>query len=136
MDMLDRMQTGRFKVFKHLNDWFEEFRLYHRKDGGLQGARRLDVRHPLRAHDAALCGDNKPAAAAFNIASRPTGWMNAYTDHRQKWNWSERSRDQSLAERAARHQRGLASRSAKAATDRSGTGGRAAATFWHIRAVS
>ena len=24
---------GRFKVFKHLLDWFEEFRLYHRKDG-------------------------------------------------------------------------------------------------------
>lgn len=33
MDMLDRMQTGRFKVARHLNDWFEEFRLYHR-DGG------------------------------------------------------------------------------------------------------
>jgi len=33
MDMLDRMQTGRFKVFDTLNDWFEEFRLYHRKDG-------------------------------------------------------------------------------------------------------
>jgi len=33
MDMLDRMQTGRFKVFRHLNDWWEEFRLYHRKDG-------------------------------------------------------------------------------------------------------
>ena len=33
MDMLVRMQTGRFKVFKHLNDWWEEFRLYHRKDG-------------------------------------------------------------------------------------------------------
>lgn len=33
MEMLDRMQTGRLKVFKHLNDWFEEFRLYHRKDG-------------------------------------------------------------------------------------------------------
>jgi hypothetical protein len=33
MEMLDRMQTGRFKVFKHLNDWFEEFRLFHRKDG-------------------------------------------------------------------------------------------------------
>lgn len=31
--MLERMQTGRFKVFRHLNDWFEEFRLYHRKDG-------------------------------------------------------------------------------------------------------
>jgi phage terminase large subunit-like protein len=33
MDMLDRMQTGRWKVFAHLEDWFEEFRLYHRKDG-------------------------------------------------------------------------------------------------------
>lgn len=33
MDLLDRMQTGRLKVFGHLNDWFEEFRMYHRKDG-------------------------------------------------------------------------------------------------------
>lgn len=33
MDMLDRMQTGRLKVFKHLTEWFEEFRMYHRKDG-------------------------------------------------------------------------------------------------------
>ncbi len=33
MQMLTRMQTGHFKVFKHLNDWFDEFRLYHRKDG-------------------------------------------------------------------------------------------------------
>ena len=33
MEMLDRFQTGRFKVAKHLTDWWEEFRLYHRKDG-------------------------------------------------------------------------------------------------------
>lgn len=33
LDMLDRMQTGRFKVFSHLTAWIEEFRLYHRKDG-------------------------------------------------------------------------------------------------------
>lgn len=33
MDMLDRMQTGRLKVFSNLADWFEEFRLYHRKNG-------------------------------------------------------------------------------------------------------
>ena len=35
-EMLTRMQTMRFRVFSHLNDWFEEFRLYHRappKDG-------------------------------------------------------------------------------------------------------
>lgn len=31
--MLQRMQTGKFKVFSTCNDWFEEFRLYHRKDG-------------------------------------------------------------------------------------------------------
>lgn len=32
-EMLERMQTGRWKVFDHLEDWFAEFRLYHRKDG-------------------------------------------------------------------------------------------------------
>src|SRR5262245_8938358 len=33
MEMLERMQTGRLKVFAYLAEWFEEFRLYHRKDG-------------------------------------------------------------------------------------------------------
>jgi len=33
MQMLDRIETGRLKVFSHLNDWFEELRLYHRKEG-------------------------------------------------------------------------------------------------------
>jgi hypothetical protein len=33
MDMLDRMQTGRLKVFRHLEEWLSEFRLYHREDG-------------------------------------------------------------------------------------------------------
>ncbi|SDP08776.1 terminase large (ATPase) subunit and inactivated derivatives [Phyllobacterium sp. OV277] len=33
MDMLDRMQTGRFKVFSTCIEWLEERRLYHRKDG-------------------------------------------------------------------------------------------------------
>lgn len=32
-EMLDRMQTGKLKVFEHIEDWFDEFRLYHRKDG-------------------------------------------------------------------------------------------------------
>jgi hypothetical protein len=31
--MLDRMRTGKLKVFKEHLDWWEEFRLYHRKDG-------------------------------------------------------------------------------------------------------
>ena len=33
MEMLDRMQTGRWKVFSTCGAWFGEFRLYHRKNG-------------------------------------------------------------------------------------------------------
>jgi hypothetical protein len=33
MMMLDRMRTGKLKVFKEHLDWWEESRLYHRKDG-------------------------------------------------------------------------------------------------------
>lgn len=33
MDLLERMQSGRLKVNKYFTEWFEEFRLYHRKEG-------------------------------------------------------------------------------------------------------
>ena len=33
MDMLQRMEDGKFLVFSTLSDWWEEFRMYHRKDG-------------------------------------------------------------------------------------------------------
>lgn len=33
LDMLERMQTGRWKVFSTCGGWFQEFRLYHREDG-------------------------------------------------------------------------------------------------------
>ena len=33
MEMLDRMQTGRWKVFSTCGGWLGEFRLYHRLDG-------------------------------------------------------------------------------------------------------
>lgn len=33
MEMLDRMQTGRWKVFRTCGAWMAEFRLYHRKNG-------------------------------------------------------------------------------------------------------
>lgn len=32
-ECFERMMTGRLKVFRHLNEWFEEKRMYHRKDG-------------------------------------------------------------------------------------------------------
>lgn len=33
IDMLDRMQTGRLKVFSNLGGWLSEFRIYHRDKG-------------------------------------------------------------------------------------------------------
>jgi len=33
MAMLQSMEAGKFKVFSTLSDWFEEFRMYHRKSG-------------------------------------------------------------------------------------------------------
>ena len=33
MAMLQKIEAGKFKVFNTLGDWFEEFRMYHRKDG-------------------------------------------------------------------------------------------------------
>jgi phage terminase large subunit-like protein len=35
MEMLERMRTSRLRVAEHLADWWEEYRLYHRKDGKL-----------------------------------------------------------------------------------------------------
>ncbi|MFQ5471544.1 MAG: terminase large subunit domain-containing protein [Dehalococcoidia bacterium] len=33
LEMLQYMQTGRWKVFENLEPWFQEFHVYHRKDG-------------------------------------------------------------------------------------------------------
>jgi hypothetical protein len=35
LEMIERMQTVRLKVFCHLLVWFEEFRTYYRKNGAL-----------------------------------------------------------------------------------------------------
>jgi phage terminase large subunit-like protein len=73
-EMLDRMQTGRLKVFSNLAEWFEEFRLYHRKDGkivkeadDLLSATRYGVmmlRHALLPP--ALRSENRKKAMARN----------------------------------------------------------------------
>ncbi len=34
-EMLDRMRSGRLKIATHLDDWFQEFELYHRDNGKL-----------------------------------------------------------------------------------------------------
>lgn len=73
-DMLDRMQTGRWKVFSHLNDWFEEFRMYHRKDGLIVKVGEDTIsasRYALMMKRFAI---TKPKAKK-PIAEEATGWM-------------------------------------------------------------
>jgi hypothetical protein len=55
--MNTRLEGGRFKIFSHLSDWFEEYRMYHRKDSlivkehdDLMSATRvgiMDLRHAI-----------------------------------------------------------------------------------------
>lgn len=78
MDLLDRMQGGRLKVFEHLGDWFEEFRLYHRKDGkvvkfkdDLMSATRYAA---MSLRFARIAG---PVAEKTGRGRSPGGWMAA-----------------------------------------------------------
>jgi phage terminase large subunit-like protein len=79
-EMLERMQTGRFKVFAHLLDWWEEFGLYHRKDGlivkegdDLMAATRYAV---MMKRFATIKAKLQPARNSVNRGSgRPGGWQ-------------------------------------------------------------
>jgi phage terminase large subunit-like protein len=80
-DMLDRFQTGRLKVFAHLADWFEEFNLYHRKDGlivkehdDLMAATRYAC---MMRRFAKTKADLKPRRerVMMESASSPNSWM-------------------------------------------------------------
>lgn len=71
MEMLDRMQTGRFKVFSTCQEWFQEFRMYHRKDGQiskLKDDRICASRYALMMKRFAI---TKPQLR--RIVRRPTG---------------------------------------------------------------
>ena len=80
MDMLDRMQTGRLKVAKHLHDWWDEFRLYHREDGkivklddDLMSATRIGLMMLRKA-----ATQNKPAGPVvpgFRASHSSTGML-------------------------------------------------------------
>lgn len=75
-EMLDRMLTGRWKVFDHLEDWFSEFRMYHRKEGLI--VKLMDDR--LSASRYAMMmrryADTPPSAsAAVPVYRGAGGWM-------------------------------------------------------------
>jgi phage terminase large subunit-like protein len=85
-EMLTRMQTMRLKVFSHLADWFEEFRLYHRKDGiivkdgdDLMAATRyaLMMRRYARTHEEAGVMVKRGASlpvVAFGVFDHEVGY--------------------------------------------------------------
>ena len=79
-DMLQRMETGRFKVFKSQHEWFEEFRLYHRDEGKIV-ALRDDLMSATRY-----------ATQSLRYAEPPTGssnysrWSNKASDYGNS-NW-------------------------------------------------
>lgn len=73
-EMLDMMQTGRWKVFAHLAQWFEEFRLYHRKDGKIVKVRDdllSSSRYALMMKRHAII---EPVKRRSNNTSRASGW--------------------------------------------------------------
>ena len=74
LEMEQRMATGRFKVARHLMDWFEEYRSYHRKDGqivkerdDLMSATRVAVMMKRAARKTVL-GGLKKAKPRFLVA--------------------------------------------------------------------
>ena len=84
-EMLQRMRTGRWKVDGNCQQWFEEFRSYHRKDGQVVKNRDdlLDAsRYGLMMLRHAMPGDWNPYATKepdrYGRHARKTGsWMSA-----------------------------------------------------------
>lgn len=76
--MHDRMQTGRFKVFAHLEDWFREFRAYHQKEGVVVKENE-DLMCATRYAEMMLREAETPPkdAAATRHVTSPQGWMGA-----------------------------------------------------------
>ena len=82
MDMLDRMQTGRFKVFSTCVEWLEERRLYHRKDGKVVKIRDDTIsasRYALMMLRHAIVEPNSQPRKRYgsNGGRSSTNWMGA-----------------------------------------------------------
>ena len=80
MSMLDRMQTGRLKVAKHLTDWWDEYRMYHRADGkvvkeadDLMTATRYALM--MLRHAKVQAVERGPRMAPYRVADPATGML-------------------------------------------------------------
>lgn len=75
MEMLERMETGRFKVFSHLESWFEEFRLYHRKDGKV--VKEFDDLICATRYALMMLREAKPVIQQSYNGKKAPSWMSA-----------------------------------------------------------
>lgn len=76
MEMLDRMQTGRWKVFSTCGLWLAEFRLYHRKDGLIVKIKDDVISSSRYAYMMRRLAKTKPKPAAPKLApAHAGGWM-------------------------------------------------------------
>jgi phage terminase large subunit-like protein len=75
--MLDSMMGGQFKVFSHLHDWWEEFRLYHRKDGKIVKERDDLISATRYAFVSRRFAKVNPAKASRPPVNRNTSWRAA-----------------------------------------------------------
>ena len=66
MALLQHMENGRFHVFSTLGDWWEEFRMYHRKDGKIV---------PLR-DDLMSATRYATMSARFSVSGKDPTWTN------------------------------------------------------------
>jgi hypothetical protein len=79
LQMLTRMEAGKFRVFEELKDWFEEFRLYHHKDGRVHKEHN-DLMSATRYAMMTVRFAEMPNRAKLNLgrSSRLVGsWMSA-----------------------------------------------------------
>lgn len=82
MDIMQRMQTGRFKVDANLSQWWEEFRSYHRKDGKVVKERddlMSATRYAVMMLRYAVAQENAPKPPDRYASKYNTGasWMSA-----------------------------------------------------------
>lgn len=75
LEMLNRMQTGRWKVFSNQKDWLQERQLYHRKDGKI-----------VKERDDSISA-SRYAMMMLRYATTPPDPQKAMLDHRRAYDW-------------------------------------------------
>ena len=67
LGLFEMMQSGRFKAFRHLSEFFEEFRMYHRKDGIIVKEREDIVSAVRYAYMCRRYAETKPASNVHKL---------------------------------------------------------------------